>query len=294
MEKHKFFPEFKGFISGVIGSWCGVCVGQPFDIIKVRLQNNGGSAVGTLKCLITHEGFFTLWKGSLPPLIGNGLASSISFGINENSKRIISSYNNPGEVLSISQHSLCGTISGFFRAFISCPTENIRIRMQIQGKIDPRGDPLYKNSVDCFLTIFKKYGIFGIYKGFPITMLRELIGITMYFMGYQYSGRKLFGGDNANTNELKMWQIMICGGLAGYAYWVVYPIDVVKSKLQSDSYKNMRYKSTIECVKTIYKDIGVKGFFRGFLPAIIRAAPANAAILTGFETMMSIFGRNYR
>ncbi|CAG9323404.1 unnamed protein product [Blepharisma stoltei] len=292
--KPSFFPEFKGFVSGVVGAWCGVIVGQPFDIVKVRLQNSGGSAWVTLKTLLQNEGFFALWKGSLPPLIGLGLGNSISFGINENAKRIISSHNKPGEILSLNQHATCGIIAGFSRAFITCPVENVRIRIQIQGRIDPRGDPIYKGSVDCFLTILKNHGIVGLYKGFYMTMMRELIGMTMLFTIFQWSGRNIFGTTNVTTKELSVWKIMVCGGVAGYAYWIGFPFDVLKSKIQSDSYANPKYKNLRECVRLTYKEFGMAGYFKGFVPCILRAFPVNAAVLTGFEVTMSLFGRTYK
>ncbi|CAG9311090.1 unnamed protein product [Blepharisma stoltei] len=294
MERSKFLPEFKGFISGVVGAWCGVFVGQPFDIIKVRLQNSGGSAILALKNLLSHEGFLTLWKGSLPPLIGVGLSNAVSFGTNENTKRIVSSYNKPGEILSLSQHALCGTSAGFFRAFFSCPAELVRIRMQVQGKIDPRGDPLYKNSIECFISIIKTYGIKGIYRGFSATMIRELMGNTLFFGGYQFCGRKIFGGEKLNADELGKLKIMACGAFAGYCYWAPYCIDVIKSKMQSDSFANPRYKSLLDCLKITYKTDGFSGFFKGWTPTMLRAAPACASLFLGFEATMSIFGRNYR
>lgn len=124
--------------------------------------------------------------------------------------------------------------------------------MQIQGKIDPRGDPHYKNSISCFTTIWSNYKINGLYKGFSVTMVRELIGITMYFTAYHYSGRKIFGDSNKNTDELEKHKIFVCGAIAGYAYWMVYPLDVIKSKIQSDSLSNPKFKSIQDCIRSTY------------------------------------------
>mmetsp|Transcript_26283 Transcript_26283/g.25900 ORF Transcript_26283/g.25900 Transcript_26283/m.25900 type:complete len:128 (+) Transcript_26283:513-896(+) len=127
-----------------------------------------------------------------------------------------------------------------------------------------------------------------------MTMVRELIGMTMLFTIFQWSGRNIFGTTNVTTKELSIWKIMVCGGIAGYAYWIGFPFDVLKSKIQSDSYANPKYKNLRECVKLTYKEFGMAGYFKGFVPCILRAFPVNAAVLTGFEVTMSLFGRTYK
>ena len=73
----------------MIGSFAGVgliLAGHPFDTIKVRLQSEGGYGrfKGPVDCLVTtlkQEKVFGLYKGAMGPLIGQGLVSSVQFGL---------------------------------------------------------------------------------------------------------------------------------------------------------------------------------------------------------------------
>ena len=71
-------------------------VGQPFDIVKVRLQTQTSAHYsGAGDCfmkIFRSEGPMAFYKGTLSPLLGVGAAVSIQFGVNEMFKRVFSVY----------------------------------------------------------------------------------------------------------------------------------------------------------------------------------------------------------
>ena len=65
------------------------------------------------------------------------------------------------------------------------------------------------------------------------------------------------------------------GGMAGIANWIVaLPIDVAKSRFQTAP--EGKYKSLIDVYVELIKADGIKAFYKGFTPVILRAFPANA------------------
>jgi hypothetical protein len=60
-----------------------------------------------------------------------------------------------------------------------------------------------------------------------------------------------------------------------------YPIDVIKSTLQGDSYivNQRKYKGFWHAAQHIYATSGIKGFYRGFIPCMARSFPANGVLL---------------
>jgi len=77
---------------GLFGLGCGVLfgltsplVGHPFDTLKTKMQAQEAYRKGgmwhTFVAVIRNEGFFALYKGLLPPLIGSGAYRSIQFGV---------------------------------------------------------------------------------------------------------------------------------------------------------------------------------------------------------------------
>jgi solute carrier family 25 carnitine/acylcarnitine transporter 20/29 len=75
-------------------------------------------------------------------------------------------------------------------------------------------------------------------------------------------------------------------------WFTVYPIDVIKSKMQTDKLyaSEQVYKSSVDCAKRILEQQGVKGFFRGFVPTLLRAAPVNACTFYTFELVIRYLG----
>jgi solute carrier family 25 carnitine/acylcarnitine transporter 20/29 len=64
-----------------------------------------------------------------------------------------------------------------------------------------------------------------------------------------------------------------------------YPIDVVKSRMQTDaiSPSQRQFKSSLHCTQQIYKTAGLAAFFRGLTPTLVRAPFANAATFVVYE-----------
>ncbi len=78
------------------------------------------------------------------------------------------------------------------------------------------------------------------------------------------------------------------GGLTGICYWLsCYPIDVIKNRIQAAPDRTPPvYRGMGDAARAIYGEAGVRGFFRGFVPCILRAFPANASCFVAFELAM--------
>lgn len=283
----------KDFCCGTFAGWLQVIVGQPFDIIKVRIQAQSPinpiykGSIDCMKKIYKNEGLSSFYKGTLSPLIGVGACVSIQFGVNEACKRMCKQITKKDN-LSLLTLSSCGGIAGLVNSVVSIPVEHIRIKMQIQGtKLIKK----YTGSVDCLMKIYRENGIKGVYHGGMSTVPRELIAYFFYFGTYeglmQYTAENYYNNDRL---QIKTWQILLFGGLSGFGEWLPgYPFDVIKSKYQTDDVKNPKYKSILDCAKRIYKSSGIKGFYRGIVPCLLRAPPANAATFLGFEWSLRLW-----
>lgn len=78
---YNFHEEIHDLVAGTVGGVSGILVGQPFDLIKVRLQSGiqSGSAITVGKQILQKEGVLSLWKGILPPIIANVPINAIGF-----------------------------------------------------------------------------------------------------------------------------------------------------------------------------------------------------------------------
>ncbi|KAK4703413.1 hypothetical protein P7C70_g2811, partial [Phenoliferia sp. Uapishka_3] len=68
-------------LAGTISGWAQVFTGQPFDIVKVRLQSSDNYK-GTMDCatrILREEGPTAFYKGTIMPLVGIGACVSLQF-----------------------------------------------------------------------------------------------------------------------------------------------------------------------------------------------------------------------
>lgn len=246
--------------------------------------------------IFKKDGPLGFYKGTLTPLLGVGACVSIQFGVVESVKRQFASMNaraagsNSSSALSgvgpsafpltKSQLYAAGVAAGVSNSFVAGPVEHIRIRLQTQST------KLYNGPLDCARKITQSSGLSGLFKGMVPTLIREGHGMGMYFLVYEavvgYKLRK----DNLSRAELPSLWAMLGGAVSGPTLWVmVYPMDVIKSRLQTDalSPSQRQYKGTLDCAKQIFAQAGWKGFFRGLIPTLARAPISNAATFVTYE-----------
>lgn len=83
------------------------------------------------------------------------------------------------------------------------------------------------------------------------------------------------------------------GGISAQLFWITsYPSDVVKQRLMTDPMGGpldggtRRFRWWKDAAKAVYRERGLKGYWRGFVPCFLRAFPANAMALVAFEGVM--------
>ncbi|ORX49735.1 mitochondrial carrier, partial [Piromyces finnis] len=264
------------FISGLLSGWAQVLVGHPFDTVKVNLQTQSHykGAMHCVKSIAKNEGFNGFYKGVKSPLVGIGFANSLMFVANGYFKRIIAN-GVPDDEMSIKQHITSGFLSGSVMPFVSTPMEHMKIRLQIHPA-------KYNGLIDCTIKTLKSGGIKSLYHGYGITLLRDIPSFSAYFGTYELvkAGFKHLRKDN--FNGFNQFELLMAGGLAGVACWIpCIPQDVIKSRAQTTG------MTARNAAKEIYRLYGMKGFFRGFCPTIIRAFPANAVTFVIYELSMN-------
>lgn len=278
---------FKDILAGTAGGIAQVLVGQPFDTTKVRIQTSPTpvSATQVIKRLLKNEGIMAFYKGTLTPLVGAGACVSIQFGVNESMKRLFHKYSSqPQETLTLPQYYICGLVSGLTNAFLASPIEHVRIRLQTQTGSGANAE--FKGPLD---TIRKLRSHKQLMRGLTPTLLREGQGCGAYFLVYEaLVAHEIETG--IKRTEIPAWKLCSFGALSGTALWLtVYPLDVIKSVIQTDNLKNPKSgKSMMQVAKLLFAKEGWKGFFKGFGPTMMRAAPANAATFATFEFAMRV------
>ncbi|KAG9287434.1 hypothetical protein G9A89_023806 [Geosiphon pyriformis] len=275
--------RIRGFLAGVASGVTKLCVGHPFDTVKVRLQTSGkeGRFRGPIHCFTTtikKEGFRALYKGATPPLLGWALMDSIMLGSLHN-YRLLLQKNDPKVKLTIPQHALAGLGAGLTVSFVATPIEHIKARLQVQYDSHTK---LYQGPIDCARKLIHNNGIPGLWKGLTGTL------IFRSWFAVWWGSYELYAIWLRKTNMSEGAINFFAGGFSASTFWIIsFPFDVVKNRIMTQpDVKPLRFPSLASCVKYLYQTEGFSGFYRGFTPCILRSFPTNASAIFAFETTM--------
>jgi hypothetical protein len=121
--------DLKETVGGAVGALCCAYSGNPFDVVKVRLQtqkpllDGSYSYKGPMSCLsriLKEEGVFALWKGVTPALSSALIENSVLFTANGVIRRSYITYANLDENhnFSVRERAIMGGLSGVCSATV--------------------------------------------------------------------------------------------------------------------------------------------------------------------------------
>jgi len=296
-----------------------VLSGQPFDTVKVRLQTQPADnpiyrgAWDCVKQTVSKEGVTGLYKGMGAPLVGVAPIFALSFmgfGLGKKLQQ------KEGETLGVKELALAGALSGFMTTVIMAPGERIKCILQVQQAAT--GPPKYAGPIDVVKSLYKEGGIKSIFRGSAATCMRDVPASAAYFASYELIQRALApNGDRYKVNnkilqarisvttyvlaykkqitnnyetvptrsQLSVLNTVMAGGLAGICNWLVaIPPDVLKSRLQAAP--EGTYTGAMDVFRKLMKNEGPRSLYKGAVPVLLRAFPANAFCFLGYEVAM--------
>lgn len=159
----------------------------------------------------------------------------------------------------------------------------VQVQVQIiRAKADAAYKPPFNNMLDCVKQTFAANGLRAPFQGLGATLIRNIPANAVYLGSFEVMKMRAAAHYNCTVPELPAWTVLTAAGLGGIAYWVViFPVDVIKSSMQTDAIPRAqrKYGSVAAAASQLWAEGGVGRFYKGFAPCLIRAAPANAAML---------------
>lgn len=296
--------DWRDSVSGVAGSLCAVSAGMPFDVVKIRLQTQGGGgdraggATGRaaparyrspLHCaghMVRHEGVRSLYKGMLPAMASQVCENFALFTANGVLRRLWLS--STGAEPSLPAHALLGGASGIFSVIAMCPAEVVKCRLQVL-RADGAAGPAARHTPSAVLAdVLRTDGAAGLFRGITALWARDVPFNTIFLGSYEaYSHAWVNWLGLASKDELHPALVTFNGGLAGATGWsVVFPFDVVKSRMQTKAASGV-----LACVADVFRVHGLRGFYNGWSAAVLRAFPANGALFLAYEASQRVLAR---
>ncbi|XP_063227587.1 calcium-binding mitochondrial carrier protein Aralar1 isoform X3 [Bacillus rossius redtenbacheri] len=275
------------FALGSIGGAVGATAVYPIDLVKTRMQNQRtGSYMDELmyrnsfdccKKVIRHEGFFGLYRGLVPQLMGVAPEKAIKLTVND---LVRDKFMDKNGNIQLYGEFIAGGCAGGSQVIFTNPLEIVKIRLQVAGEIAGAA----KVSA---LQVVKELGLFGMYKGAKACFLRDIPFSAIYFPAYAHLKTK-FADENGYNHPLSL---LAAGAVAGMpAASLVTPADVIKTRLQVVARAGQTtYTGVVDAARKIYREEGFRAFWKGATARVFRSSPQFGVTLVTYEILQRLF-----
>jgi len=175
---HGEVPLLKKILAALLTGAAGICVANPTDVVKIRLQAEGklppgvpkryNGALDAYSKIIKNEGIKGLWTGLGPNILRNATINASELATYDECKSFL--VKKKGWMSdNIYCHFVCSAIAGFAAAVIGSPVDVVKTR--IMGAKKGTGEA-YTGVVDCVVRTMRKEGPLAFYDGFSANASR--------------------------------------------------------------------------------------------------------------------------
>jgi len=271
---------------------------HPLDTIKVRMQLSRRARqpgakrlgfIGTGAQIIRRETPLGLYKGLGAVLTGIIPKMAIRFTSYEWYKQLLA--NKEGKT-SGQGTFLAGLAAGITEAVaVVTPMEVVKIRLQAQhhSMADPLDIPKYRNAAHALYTVAREEGLGALWRGVSLTALRQGTNQAANFTAY--SELRAFLQQYQGIADLPGWQTSIIGLISGaMGPFSNAPIDTIKTRLQKTPAEpgDTAIGRITKIAGDMWKQEGIRSFYKGITPRVMRVAPGQAVTFTVYEYLKTV------
>lgn len=305
--------SWKSAISGACGNLTAL-IFQPLENVKLRLQVNDGMKnhhlpqyrgfVDWATSMWKQEGYIAFYRGAYINIFANTVSNFMFFGFYGDGKK---RYNYNRETSPWWHAALLSFRASWMTVMFVNPLWCIKTRIILnfnQKEHHMRGYELVKQTAS---NMYIKEGIPSFYRGMLASFFLSLYSVVQMTWYEQLS--KFFGISERSKNGSIRPELLIffVGGTSrAIASLTFYPINVVKHRIQKQRYsfkdaenykksnqidissasqKEVFYTTYRHSFKSIYYNEGVRGFYKGWVPNLIRIFLDSGVFFLIFETM---------
>jgi solute carrier family 25 phosphate transporter 23/24/25/41 len=277
-----------GACAGMLSRTCSA----PFERLKILGQCSSEPIdyIEEFKRIYKRDGPRAFWRGNMTNCIRIAPNSAIQFMtfdlLNKYSSR---SFKSDACCEQPSNNFLTGGLSGAI-AMIACyPLDYCRSILTVQqGKQSLKLSRFILNSI-------QQHGIKSIYKGMAFSMFATIPYNALNFGIYSKLIPTIEHWRENQPNQFSVSNSLVSGLIAGWTTGVLtYPFDIIRRRMQlrGSSWNGghmSNYSSVFQCIRQIYTEYGIRGFYKGLPPCMIRTPISVSVSLTGFEVIKSLF-----
>ena len=307
-------PFLVSLFAGMVAGALGVMVAYPLDSIKTKMQacarmtlacaphrghalrrthlSHGlrsfasqayGGGFAAVRTVFARDGVGVFYAGVSSTMAGQAVIKGVLFVVFDGAKRVLLVL--PQHVaqspLALWELSLAAALAGFSAAFVVTPVERVKVVMQAAQEVGRFASP-----AACMREIIAHDGVLGLLtRGLLATLAREVPAYLLYLITFEVLKAGLLEQKVTPTSPL----VGLVGGAgAGIMAWLpVYPIDVVKTQLQT-SVRGDKRATMLSVATTLWRERGPTAFCDGLMPKLARAVVNHAVTFVVYEQIVTV------
>jgi len=280
-------------VHGIAGAGAGaICAifTCPLDVIKTVLQVQktppGQRAkyvgtLGTFKTIFVEEGIRGCYKGLGTTLMALAPNWSVYFYAYNSFKQLASKSGfKDGPVM----HMFTAMTAAAITDVCVNPLWMIKTRLQTQNIHD---SVKYNSTFHAFRKIVREEGPRALFKGL-VPQLFGIVHVAVQFPLYEHIKHFFARRGPHERHHLTPLELITAACVSKVCASVVaYPHEVLRSRFQyqHDADPN-RYRGVVDALKRIFKEEGMRGFYKGMGANLLRVVPSCAITFTSYEMLL--------
>ncbi|XP_075253857.1 mitochondrial adenyl nucleotide antiporter SLC25A25-like isoform X2 [Convolutriloba macropyga] len=170
---------------------------------------------------------------------------------------------------------ISGGAAGAVSRTCTAPIDRLKVLLQVHSSS--------KNPLGVFSglrQLLSEGGLSGLWRGNGLNVLKIAPESAIKFLTYEKM-KHLIKGDKS---DITAQQRFVAGSIAGLsAQTTIYPLEVLKTKMVLR--KTGEYSSIVDCASKVYREGGLRVFYRGYIPNALGIIPYAGIDLMVYETL---------
>ncbi|XP_020815395.1 mitochondrial thiamine pyrophosphate carrier-like [Drosophila serrata] len=282
----------QAFGGGLAGGVMRSCT-HPLDVLKLRMQMQVGrhstrkyrGILHGIRTLYVEEGMRGLVRGhntSQVMGITQGLVQFWSYEQLSALSRKASYFKEH----TFQRHFLCGGIAGCFSCTAAYPFDVVRAQVMASDLVTAR------SMIQGFRHVYAMKGWNGFTRGLPFALIETFPLMGFKFLFYKYLNALTMSVQQKKKMDIHGGSLLVNAAVAGgTAKIVVYPVDLLKKRIQLQTFKQDLGSSChhphcptfLQCIVSTLQNEGVRGFYKGLTPTVLRSMLANAIYFSIYD-----------
>ncbi|PRQ16825.1 putative mitochondrial carrier protein [Rosa chinensis] len=177
-----------------------------------------------------------------------------------------------------SRYFIAGAIAGAASRTATAPLDRLKVVLQVQTS--------RASVVPAIRKIFKEDGFLGFFRGNGINVVKVAPESAIKFYTYELLKNVIGETMGENKDDIGTAGRLLAGGMAGaVAQTAIYPLDLVKTRLQTCASEAGKGPKLGILTKEILTHEGPRAFYKGLLPSLLGIVPYAGIDLAAYETL---------